>query len=177
MLDDGYKDGAVEKLGNHKPAGPYSGGKYTVQEGGTRTPFITRWPGKITPGEADQVVCTVDLAASFAAMTGAKVPADACLDSFNVLGALLGEPGAKGREHLIQQDNGQRGNFGFRAGDWKLQRAVPRGKKGKPKIALFNLAIDAGEQTNVIQEHPEVAKRMIKQLDQYIEAGRTRPAK
>jgi arylsulfatase A-like enzyme len=129
VLDDGYKDGAVEKLGNHKPAGPYSGGKYTIQEGGTRTPFITSWPGKIEPGESDEVVCTVDLAASFAAMTGVKLPADACLDSFNVLGALLGEKDAKGREHLIQQDNGQRGNFGFRVGDWKLQRTAGRGKQ------------------------------------------------
>ncbi|MFG0335495.1 MAG: sulfatase-like hydrolase/transferase, partial [Maioricimonas sp. JB049] len=44
VLDDGYKDGAVEMLGDHTPAGPFSGGKYTVREGGTRTPFITRWP-------------------------------------------------------------------------------------------------------------------------------------
>ena len=50
VLNDGYKDGAVEKNDGHKPAGPYSGGKYTIQEGGTRTPFITRWPGTISPG-------------------------------------------------------------------------------------------------------------------------------
>ncbi|MDH3584931.1 MAG: sulfatase-like hydrolase/transferase, partial [Phycisphaerae bacterium] len=39
VLDDGYKDGAKEKLGSHKPAGPYRGGKYSIFEGGTRTPF------------------------------------------------------------------------------------------------------------------------------------------
>ena len=38
VLDDGYKDAAVEKLHDHKPAGPYAGGKYKIQEGGTRTP-------------------------------------------------------------------------------------------------------------------------------------------
>jgi MFS family permease len=43
VLDDGYRDGAVERLGSHKPAGPFRGGKYSVFEGGTRTPFIARW--------------------------------------------------------------------------------------------------------------------------------------
>ena len=52
VLDDGYKDGAVEKLGNHKPAGPFRGGKYTIWEGGTRMPFVVRWPGRVKPGIA-----------------------------------------------------------------------------------------------------------------------------
>ena len=33
VLDDGYKDGAIEKIGKHRAAGPYSGGKYSVYEG------------------------------------------------------------------------------------------------------------------------------------------------
>src|SRR5690606_39202900 len=97
VLDDGYKDGALERNGDHRPAGPYRGGKYSIYEGGTRMPFITRWKGRIRPGVSDEVVCTIDLAASLAALTGQKLPDDACLDSFNVLGALLGEPDAKGR--------------------------------------------------------------------------------
>ena len=40
VVDDGYADGAVEKLNGHLPAGAYRGGKYTVYEGGTRVPFI-----------------------------------------------------------------------------------------------------------------------------------------
>ena len=53
VLDDGYQDGAIEKVGDHCPAGPYRGGKYSIYEGGTRTPFITRWPAVIQPGVAD----------------------------------------------------------------------------------------------------------------------------
>ena len=30
--------------------------------------------------------------------------------------------GGQSREHLVQQDNGQAGNYGFRAGNWKLVR-------------------------------------------------------
>ena len=32
----GYEDGAIEKIGSHRAAGPYTGGKYSVYEGGTR---------------------------------------------------------------------------------------------------------------------------------------------
>lgn len=185
VLDDGYKDGAVERLGKHQPAGPLSGGKYSVLEGGTRTPFITHWPGCITPGESSEIVCTIDLAASLASLTGVELPADACLDSFNVLGALLGEAGAKGRDHLIQQDNGQGGNFGLRVGNWKLQRGSPgrrtadAEKKSEPRgnVHLFNLAEDIGEKKNVAEQHPDVAKQLNEQLDRLISAGRSRPEK
>ena len=78
--------------------------------------------GRIQPGVSKEVVCTIDLAASFAAMAGVDLPRNACLDSFNVLGALLGRNGAKGRDHLVQQDNGKKENFGLRVGKWKLQR-------------------------------------------------------
>ena len=122
--DDGYKDEALEKMADHSPNGPFSGGKYSVLEGGTRTPFITYWPGKIKPGVSDEIVCTIDMAASFAALTGTKLPEEACPDSFNVLGALLGKKGAKGRDHLVQQDNGRGGNYGYRVGNWKLQRGT-----------------------------------------------------
>lgn len=187
VLDDGYKDGAIEKNGNHKPAGPYRGGKYSVLEGGTRTPFITYWPGQIKAGESDEVVCTIDLAASVASLTGVRMPTDACLDSFDVSDALLGRDGAKGRDHLVQQDNGQGGNFGLRVGQWKLQRhdsKRARNVKVNQELAntpvaryrLYDLNNDPGETQDVQEKHPDVAERLIAQLNGLIEAGRSRQA-
>ena len=50
VVDDGYQDGAVEKLGDHKPAGRLRGGKYSVFEGGTRHavhyPLARAYPGR-----------------------------------------------------------------------------------------------------------------------------------
>jgi len=178
VLDDGYVDGAVEQLGDHKPAGPYSGGKYSVLEGGTRTPLITRWKGKIQPGVSDEIVCTIDFPASFAALTGQELPDDGCLDSFNVLGAFLGEAGAKGRDHLIQQDNGRWGNYGYREGDWKLVRQTKKGgskaKAAAAPLNLYDLSKDPGEKNNLVEAQPDRAKEMSATLDQLIEAGRTR---
>jgi arylsulfatase A len=185
VMDDGYKDLALEKRGNHRAAGPYRGGKYSVYEGGTRTPFITRWKGRIRPGVSDQVVSTLDLAASFAALTGTPLPADAALDSFDVSGALLGTPGAKGREHFIQQDNGQAGNYGFRVGNWKLVRHDSKTARNTvverqlantpvPQFQLFDLGKDPGETKDVLAENPEIAERLKTRLAGYIEAGRSR---
>ena len=185
VLDDGYKDGAVEKIGDHRAAGPFSGGKYSVYEGGTRTPFITRWKGTIKPGVSDNLVATIDLAHSCSKLAGQELPDGACPDSINVLDALLGKVGAKGRDHLVQQDNGTRGTFGLRSGKWKLQRHKRKSARNVvverqlantavPEHQLFDLEADPAEKRNVIEQHPEVAKRMIKQLDDIIAAKQTR---
>lgn len=188
VMDDGYKDEALEKLGSHRAGGPFRGGKYSVYEGGTRTPFITYWKGKIQPAVSDEIVSTIDLAASFSAMTGTPLPENEFLDSFDVSTELLGMPGAKGREHLIQQDNGQTGNYGFRVGNWKLVRHDTKSARNVlveqtlanvrvPQFQLFDLAKDPSEKTDVIEAHPEVADKMKEQLAKYIADGRSRSAK
>jgi arylsulfatase A-like enzyme len=162
VVDDGYRDEAVEKLGDHKPAGPFRGSKYTSYEGGTRVPFLTRWPVRIKPGVSDALVCQVDLLASFAALTGWKLPADAAPDSFNVLPALLGEA-KTGRKYLVENGNG------LRLGSWKLIL----GAGGKPS-QLFNLAGDPGETTNIAGKHPEKVAEMESLLRKIRDAGRSR---
>jgi arylsulfatase A len=184
--DDGYKDEALEKMADHSPNGPFSGGKYSVLEGGTRTPFITYWPGKIKPGISDEIVCTIDMAASFASLTGTKLPNDACPDSFNIIEALLGKKGAKGRQHLVQQDNGRGGNYGYRAGKWKLQRHDSKRKRNvivtnklantpAPRFALFDLINDIEEKNDVSKKHPKVFARMKRELQKIVDDGRSRP--
>jgi arylsulfatase A-like enzyme len=186
VMDDGYKDGALEKRGDHRAGGPYRGGKYTVFEGGTRTPFITRWKGRIQPGVSEAMVTTIDLAASLAALTGVKLPADACVDSFDVSDAFLGRPGAKGRDYVLSQDNGGTGNFGFLEGNWKLIRydsraanneivEQPLQRTTQPQFQLFDLSKDPGEKTDLIAQHADVAEKLKARLAAIIAAGRSRP--
>ncbi|MEZ6041363.1 MAG: arylsulfatase [Planctomycetaceae bacterium] len=181
VLDDGYKDGAIEKIGTHKAAGPFRGGKYSVFEGGTRTPFISRWKGRIQPGVSEEIVCTIDLARSCAALTNQPVPENAFSDSQDVMDCLLGKDGARGREHLVQQDNGSSGTFGFRSGQWKLHRydrktarnVVVEKELTNTKVQqfqLYDLKADPGETTNIIDKHPDLAEQLKKKLAQLIEA-------
>ncbi len=183
VLDDGYDDEANEALNDHKPGGPFSGGKYTVYEGGTRTPFITYWKGMIRPGISNKIVSTIDLAASVAALTGVNLPYDGFLDSFNVLDALLGKTDAKGRDYIVFQDNGLRGNYGLRDGNWKLQRHdSKRMYNGDlsmrvwpvPQFTLFDLENDIGETKDISAEYPEIFNTMKNQLQKIIDDGRTR---
>lgn len=188
VMDDGYKDFALEKLGDHRAAGPYTGGKYSVYEGGTRTPFITYWRGIVKPAVSDEVVCTIDLASSLAALTAQRLPKDACLDSMNIIRALLGKEGAKGRDHLVQQNNGNNGTYALLEGDWKLHRydrktarnVVVEQKLANVKVPpymLFNLKEDPTESKNVIAQHPQIAERMKEHLAEIIASGRTRPSR
>ena len=70
VLDDGYKDQAEELVGDHKIAGPLRGGKTSMFDGGTRIPFMLRWPAQVKPQVSDAFICQMDLLASFAALLG-----------------------------------------------------------------------------------------------------------
>ncbi len=175
VLDDGYVDDAVEKLGAHRPAGPFRGGKYNVFEGGTRTPFITWWPGRITPAVSDAIVSTIDFSSSFASLAGVAISNGEERDSVNILPALLGDSQV-GRQSLVTQANGK-ANLGYRKGNWKLVRhsngqatnvhlrVVPT---VVPKRQLFDLDADPGETNDLSEQHPELAEQLNQELDQII---------
>ncbi|MCX6895601.1 MAG: arylsulfatase [Verrucomicrobia bacterium] len=176
VLDDGYVDGANEKLGAHKPAGPFRGGKYSRFEAGTRVPFIVRWPGKVQPGVSEAMVGQVDFPATFAALTGQKPARATMSDSVNVLPALLGES-KTGRDHIVEY--AQEGGVSLRAGDWKfIPPGLVREKLGPWKSyqipepgLLFDLAADPGETKDVAAENPGKVRELAARLEQIRNAG------
>ena len=116
------------------------------------------------------------------------VPEDACLDSLNVLGALLGHKNATGRDHLVQQDNGKVGNYGLRVGNWKLVRHDRKQARNLivettltntevPQYQLFDLSSDPEEKHDLSTQFPQKMQELTARLADVIAAGRTRPAK
>ncbi|MEN8662712.1 MAG: sulfatase family protein [Lentimonas sp.] len=88
----------------HKINGELLGFKFGVWEGGHRVPFIAHWPGKIEAGsQSDQLICNVDMLASFMALTGQDPNSKALenKDSVNVLPALLENPTEPLRSELV----------------------------------------------------------------------------
>jgi len=168
VVDDGYRDEAAEKLGDHKPAGLYRGGKYSKFEGGTRVPLIVRWPGRVKPGTSKALISQVDFLASLADLAGVPVRASATLDSRNHLPALLGEDPV-GRETLIEQGGG----LAVRRGKWKFIPASGGPRKNGPTNTelgndptpqLYDLDADPGETRNLAGEHPEILDQLRKDL-------------
>jgi arylsulfatase A-like enzyme len=178
VVDDGYKDDAVEDLNGHKPAGPLRGGKYSAYEGGTRIPFIVSWPARVKTGTSDALVSQVDLLASLASLVGRELPPDAGPDSFSMIETFLGES-KQGRDHLVEHARGPV----LRKGQWKV---VPPGSEplraaGLPTRTeirspeLYNIKTDLGETKNVADKHPEVVKELMETLEKLRAAGRSRP--
>lgn len=152
--------GDPDATNGHKPNGPLRGTKGTVYEGGTRVPFVVRWPAKVKPGTSDALMSQMDLLASFTALTGQDVPKGQAPDSENHLDALLGTK-KTGREFLVELSNGG-APFGFRHRTWKLVPVGPQAKEAGP--ALFDLATDLGETKNVAAVNPDKVTAMAAKL-------------
>jgi arylsulfatase A-like enzyme len=170
VVDDGYRDEAALKLGDHKPAGPYRGGKYSKFEGGTRVPFVVRWPDRVRVGTSKALVSQVDFVASFAALAGAGERVATIRDSHNHLAALLGED-AVGRATLIEHAGG----LAVRRGKWKFIPAsngprmnIPTNTElgNDPAPQLYVLDADPGESHNVAANHPEIVDQLRQDLDE-----------
>ena len=163
VINDGYVDYAVEKLGDHNPSGPFRGGKYSLFEAGTRVPFITYWRGRIEPGISDALASQIDIISSLSGMTGSGKRGP---DSYNMLDLLLGSDTA-GRAELILEAGGR---TAFRKGNWVMIPPYPG-----PPIArnvnielgnsdvyqLYNLDEDTGQQANLAETNPEKLEEMI----------------
>ncbi|MEW6236993.1 MAG: arylsulfatase [Candidatus Omnitrophota bacterium] len=178
VIDDGYKDEAVEKLNGHTPSGPLRGGKYSAFDAGTRVPFILRWPRKIKPGQSNALVSQIDFMASLAAFTRQELGDQDAPDSFNILPALLGES-PTGREYLIEHAR----VLSIIEGDWKY---IEPGKGPKINVdtntelgidaapQLYNLKTDIGEKINVAEQHPDRVKELSALLQKIKANGRSR---
>ena len=179
VVDDGYRDEAVEKLGAHRPSGPFRGGKYSSFEAGTRVPFVVRWPGRVTPGVTDALVSQVDLLASFASLTGQPLAEPDAPDSQDVLSALLTGSSARARADLVLQAGG----LSVRQGSWKyiepnsrpamnLQTNIELGNSKAPQ--LYDLSADPGERNNLAGTRSDKVAELQALLDRVRQAGRSR---
>ncbi len=153
----------------HTSNGPFRGTKADIYEAGHHVPFFVRWPERIKPGsESDKVICHVDCLATLADITGAEIPEGHAIDSHSFLAAAEGRA-ASPRPGVINHSGA--GMFAIREGKWKLiagngsgGRQNPRGKAFEGPYQLYDLASDISESTNLLDSHPDVAKRLQDEL-------------
>ena len=166
----------------HAPSAGYRGHKADIFEGGHRIPLIVRWPAKIKGGKTTQAMtCLTDLYATLRDVTGQPAEDLGGEDSHSLVPVFNGSEKSS-RTSLISHSIG--GSFAIRKGDWKLCLSAGSGgwsaprekvakKNGLPKMQLFNLKSDRGEQKNLVSDEPEQVESLLKLLAEEVTRGRS----
>ena len=159
-------------------SGGFREGKQTTWDGGTRVPFLIRWPGMIEAGGVNSELFTnMDLLPTIVAATGAALPKNR-IDGMNFLPLLTGKTNRGPREIFYYYFGVGSNNLeAIRYRHWKLvlpHRANTytrdlHGKDGKPgavsqvdvPLALYDLSHDPGEAYDVQQLYPEMVQKIM----------------
>ena len=172
VLDDGYHDQAEELTGEHRPAGPLRGGKYSLYDGGTHVPFLLRWSGGVEAGQSTSAVVNhVDVLATFAAMNGISLDDGDAPDSLDLRDALFGKS-EEGRQEMFLE-----GTFNtklLRLGDHvmipphkgDIHDQVKKIETGKmDKTQLYDLRVDVSQAKDIAEEQPEKVAELQARLE------------
>lgn len=143
-------------------AGGLRGGKHDQYEGGVRSPFIIRWPGRIPAGKVNNssIISGLDWLPSLCALAGISIDA-AELDGEDVSDIWLGADRSR-KKPLFWRTSAPNARPSIRSGNWKLHQ------KRRGGTELYNLSNDPEERQNIATRHPEVVERLEQQLDLWL---------
>ena len=158
-------------------SGELRGEKSTTWEGGDRVPTIFYWPGKIKPSVSEAYIHNCDVYATFAKLTGSKIPENQALDSLDFSGILFGEASSPRTKYVYFHHV----PMAYRSGNFKIHfetrertrnpatgKYEPNMKHKKP--LLFDLKNDPGEKNNIAASNPEIVVRLTKEYKEALKA-------
>ncbi|MHC4478746.1 MAG: sulfatase [Planctomycetota bacterium] len=141
--------GARKNLANNGVLRDY---KHSVYEGGIRVPFIVRWPDKLPKGTVcAEPIISLDVMPTICAAVGVELPEGCVYDGKDMLPALRGKTKGPLHKALFWYDGTDQ--WAVRAGKWKLLS-----RKGS--LELYDLQTDISEKNNLMEQNPEVVKRL-----------------
>lgn len=163
--DNGPHNESKHDLTRFDPAGPYTGIKRSLTDGGIRVPFIAWWPGKVKPGETGHVGYFPDFMPTAAELAGASAPEKT--DGLSLVPVLTGKAEEQ-KQHDFLYWEFHEGGFkqaALHQGRWK---GIRSGGPDAP-VQLFDQQNDIPEQTNVADKNPDIAEK----ISAYLKTART----
>jgi arylsulfatase A-like enzyme len=166
----GYQREGILKANDVTDNAPLRSGKGSLYEGGTRVPFIVRWPGVVPPGETNSVPAIhVDIFPTLLDITESAPPDNQVLDGESLQPLFRSSEGRLTRDAIYQHFPGYlgagQGTFRttpvgvIQVGPWKLMEFFEDNR-----LELYQLEEDPGEQTNLADQMPDKARDMHSRL-------------
>lgn len=160
-------------------ADPLREGKFTTFEGGQRVPCLMKWPQTIPGGTTcSEIASTLDLLPTIAGITNSQLSTNK-IDGHNIIKLIKGDKNAKSPTDAFFYYRGWNLEA-VRVDHWKLHlphkyNAVVESEDGNVhgrkniksdiELSLFDLSKDIGEQNNVVDEYPEIVKKLMKEIE------------
>jgi len=154
--DNGGKGSVTSNL-------PLRGMKHNLYEGGIRIPTIIRWPKNIASGSRNSTpLISTDFYPTLLALTGCPPREKQHTDGVNFNDVLLGKHDAIERDALFWHYPHNRHEGAVREGRYKLLHRFK-----EDRVELYDLETDIGEQTDLSQQQPKLAARLLGRLKQW----------
>ncbi|HEY9292469.1 MAG TPA: sulfatase-like hydrolase/transferase [Microlunatus sp.] len=159
--------------GNEQPwragtTGGFRGFKGSLFDGGIREPFLISYPRTLPAGRVvDTPAQMSDVVPTLLSLLGVDSKID--FDGRDVTGLLAGTAGSPHQQLVWSQDN----QLAIREGDWKLvtNPCLDFDSVLPDPVWLSNLADDPYEQTNLVDDHPELARRLLAEVTDWYQAA------
>lgn len=133
--------------------GPFRGAKWTLWEGGIRSPILIQWKGHLPAGRVlPQLVTQLDWMPTALAAAGVEAKPEWKLDGANLLPLLQDKSKSAPHDALFWRFGVQ---YAVRQGDWKLVK----GHIDQPP-RLYNVAKDPGEKVDLAGQEVARAKAL-----------------
>ncbi len=156
-------------------AGPLREGKGTTFEGGQRVPCLIRGPGIPAGTVCDELMGTIDVLPTIAAITNTPLPQNKKIDGLDMSSLWMGNTDNSPRTEFVHYTS--QGNLeGLRQNNWKLLIKKPRqprnrnrkqqGSPKAPQVMLFDLSKDIGESTNLAESNPDVVAKLRSRMEE-----------
>lgn len=152
-----------ESLDEHQIYWDHAG----LYEPTVKVPLLMRWPGRIPRGRRiDELVQHVDLFPTIVEAAGVRAPDGL---SGKSVWPLIDGTGPGGHERIYHAECNWQASRAVRTREWKLIHNIDPFIYERPPLELYHLPSDPGETNNLIDDEPEVAMRLHRDLLAWVE--------